>query len=53
MVHKISHKQEAEGQTDPEGAGKNQNSNKGCLQQSLDDLAYRELGTENDQRSDG
>ena len=36
-----SHKQEAEGQTDPEGAGKKQKSNKGCLQQSLNNLAYR------------
>ena len=36
-----SHQQEAEWQADPEGAGKKQKSNKGCLQQSLKNLAYR------------
>ena len=36
-----SHQQEAEGQTDPEGAGKKLKSNNGCLQRSLNNLAYR------------
>ena len=40
-------------QTDQKGQAQIKGLNKGCLQQSLNNLAYKELSTENDHRSDG